>query len=130
MNQADGNRLTHYSCPACGSSEIFQLTTITQFPAIIFPVEKPNCHSVRVAPLCTQTCQTCGHLFLNNVDTCFSESVYTDYYHVYPYKNLESMRGPYREPFDKIMRMYFHPKAASLLEIGCDSVDQMECFLA
>lgn len=129
MKQANGDCSRNDACPACGSADFAPLATFGQFPAIIFPVEELGERSVRTAPLCAEVCQACGHLFLSQVDPCFAESLYSDYYHFYPYKNLESMRRPYREPFERIIQMYFSAKTASLLEIGCDDVGQMRCFL-
>lgn len=117
-------------CPACESASIGILATYDSFPAILFPIEEGKRESVREAPLESYCCEDCGHIFLNRIDRTFAESLYKDYYYLYPFKNLESMQGPYRDPFDRVAAIFLKPKTASLLEIGCDNVEQIRPFLA
>lgn len=117
-------------CPACGSKEIESFRTIKEFPAILFPIEKDKCDTVRVVSIKSSTCNDCGHVFLDDLDKSLSDLIYQDYYYLYPFKGLESMQGIYREAFEKVASLYFSSKLSpSLLEIGCESVEQMKFFL-
>lgn len=64
-----------------------------------------------------------------DVSLSFVQNLYRDYYYLYPFKGLESMNGPYRVPFEAMFDQVAGGSTGSLLEIGCDSVDQMRFFL-
>ncbi|HDY68925.1 MAG TPA: class I SAM-dependent methyltransferase [Candidatus Scalindua sp.] len=128
-NGTEMNIRRYNKCPACGASEISTFYNYREFPAILFPIEANKCNTVRKHPLVSCCCNECGHIFLNDIDQKFTESIYEEYYYLYPFKNLESMQRPYREPFDRVVDLYLRKKSAALLEIGCDNVEQLEQFL-
>jgi uncharacterized protein YbaR (Trm112 family) len=121
--------LTLVACPACKSLEIKPFMKYDSFPAILFPVEENEGGRVREALIESLYCKDCRHIFLNRISRIFLESIYKDYYQFYPYKNLESMLQPYRLPFDKVADIFLTKADATLLEIGCDNVAQMEPFI-
>ncbi len=118
------------NCPACGSIDLEIFRTLNSFPAILFPIEKEKWNTVSASPIQSSVCNECGHIFLNQIDKLFSDNIYKNYYYLYPYKGLESMRSAYRESFEKVAGIYLSKKNKStLLEIGCESVDQMKLFV-
>ncbi|GAX61877.1 SAM-dependent methyltransferase [Candidatus Scalindua japonica] len=123
------NILRYKQCPACGASDIFAFYNYLELPAILFPINANKCDTVRKHPLVSYCCNECEHIFLNEIEQKFTKSIYEDYYYLYPFKNLESMQQPYREPFDRVVDLYLRKKSAALLEIGCDNVEQLEQFL-
>lgn len=68
-------------------------------------------------------------MFLTDLDPEFSENLYATYYNLYPFKALETLNAFYREPFNRLLPVFCPPGNLSLLEIGCDEVEQMRCFL-
>lgn len=117
------------SCPVCRSTRIKAFIEYKKYPVILFPIEDSKWNSVREAPLESFWCKNCGHIFLNNVDGDFIEALYKDYYYLYPFKNLETMKEPYRKPFETIADIFLTRQEASLLEIGCDEIMQMKSFI-
>jgi hypothetical protein len=124
------SKITFQECPACCSAEIEPFKNIKSFPAILFPIEKEKWNTVKTSSINSDICNDCGHIFLNQIDKSFSDAIYKDYYYLYPFKGLESMQLSYRKSFEEVASLYFSSKVkASLLEIGCDSQDQMKLFL-
>lgn len=117
------------SCPACKSKNIKLFVDYEEFPAILFPIEKQKRYSVDSAELTSCCCDDCGHVFLNNIKKTFTDNLYKKYYYLYPYKNLESMQAPYREPFEKVADIFLSKKNGRLLEIGCDNNEQLQYFI-
>jgi hypothetical protein len=117
-------------CPACGMEQIRRLVCAPDFPAILFPIEPEKRSSVSTAPLVVMGCEACGHLFLTDIDSEFNQRLYSDYYYLYPYSNLESMVEAYRKPFERVFNLFAHRDAAgrSLLEIGCSEEGQLDLF--
>ena len=81
------------NCPACGSIDLEIFRTLNSFPAILFPIEKEKWNTVSASPIQSSVCNECGHIFLNQIDKLFSDNIYKNYYYLYPYKGLESMRS-------------------------------------
>jgi len=129
MNNSTQGILFFDACPACGSSEIVPFHSYTRFPAIIFPIEEYKRHDVDSLPLESFCCTSCGHIFLNRINTDFNCKLYHEYYYLYPFNELESMQQPYRQPFDRVASIYLQKGAATLLEIGCDNVSHMQSWL-
>lgn len=118
-------------CPACGGSELAELVQTSQFPAILFPIEKAKRSSVATSDLVGLSCQTCNHIFLDDIDLDFNRSLYRDYYYLYPYSALESMGDAYRRPFENAFTfLKGNGKGERLLEVGCSSGKQLEFFSA
>jgi len=116
-------------CPACGGSELAELVHTSQFPAILFPIEKAKRSSVATSDLRGLSCQGCNHIFLDDIDLDFNRSLYRDYYYLYPYSALESMGDAYRRPFENAFTfLKGSGKGARLLEVGCSSGKQLEFF--
>ncbi len=122
------NAQNKLACPACGLTAAEPLLSYDSFPAILFPIESEKKDSVRTSPLASAACAECGHVFLTHIDLDFNNSLYRDYYYLYPYKQLESMQGPYRDPFAKVADIFLKG-GATLLEVGCESVEQIQPFL-
>jgi hypothetical protein len=122
--------LSKLSCPACKSKKIEAFISYALFPAILFPIEDWKWNRVSEAPLESCFCNTCGHIFLINIDEDFTKTIYRDYYYLYPFKSLESMHEPYRRPFEKVADIFLSRKNASLLEIGCDDIAQVKPFIS
>lgn len=125
--------IQHRSCPACGSYDIQEIVRRSSFPAVLFPIEEAKRNSVTTAALVAMGCRKCDHLFLNEIDQTFNQRLYTDYYYLYPYSNLESLETAYRRPFERVFRFAFEDGSGvgkSLLEIGCSSDNQLDLFRA
>ena len=118
-------------CPACGSQQTLPFQRYNSFPAIIFPVDEGSSTSVENRPLSARICKSCQHIFLDELDTLFIKSVYDKYYINYPYKDLESMQSSYRMPFEGMIDSCVDlQEYRTLLEIGSDSVRQLEYFIS
>lgn len=116
-------------CPACQSQDIYPLKQL-ELPAILFPIEKERRFQIPFAPMQIHACDDCGHMFSSIVDKAFTQKIYTDYYYLYPFENLETMSDYYRKPFEKVFNMVMSGLDAQyLLEIGCASERQMESFV-
>jgi hypothetical protein len=123
--------VSHLNCPACGSWNIRQVVDSTRYPAILFPIEKTKRARVAVDRLSVMGCNCCDHLFLGSIDTIFNSKIYSEYYYLYPYSDLESMEEPYRKPFEKVFRLASQSEtksSPSLLEIGCSSEQELSFF--
>lgn len=129
MREANEDRVSVQNCPACGAKNPELLHGFSGLPAILFPIEAEHRFSVRKAALKLGVCDKCRHVFQREIDISFNQSLYQDYYYLYPFKNLETMNKPYRAPFEALFDMMHIGPAGKLLEIGCDSVDQMRFFL-
>lgn len=116
-------------CPSCKSDNILTFLSYEHFPAILFPIEDLKWNCVSEAPLESCYCKACGHIFLTNIDEEFTKTIYRDYYYLYPFKSLESLQEPYRTPFEQVVGIFLNRREASLLEIGCDDVEQMKPFI-
>jgi len=116
-------------CPACTGKELVELVNVSEFPAILFPIEKAKRSVVATSDLRGLSCQQCNHIFLDKIDLDFNRSLYRDYYYLYPYSALESMGDAYRLPFEKAFTfLKGDGKGARLLEVGCSSGKQLEFF--
>ncbi|MCM8612109.1 methyltransferase domain-containing protein [Accumulibacter sp.] len=121
--------ISRNACPACGSSEIIEIPSGDVLPAILFPVESARAADVPARAIRAAACSECQHVFLTQIDPDFSARLYADYYNLYPFRTLETLNVFYREPFDEVLRVFCQPGSHSLLEIGCDDVQQMRYFL-
>ncbi len=119
----------HDKCPACLSNRTEQIAHYKNYPAILFPIEKEKRNRVATGNLQVFKCDTCGHLFLNDMNLDFNRRIYGVYYYLYPFKNLESMQRVYRDPFEKVFDFFYRGDQGSLLEIGCDNEQQMRKFV-
>lgn len=135
MNKKDGQDVQNgqviifAACPTCKSPEIEPFVKYNSFPAVIFPVDDKNGAIVNESAINSFYCKECGHIFLNQINSVFLKSIYKDYYQFYPFQSLDSMQEPYRQPFEKVADIFLTKHAATLLEIGCDNIAQMEFFL-
>jgi len=98
-------------------------------PAILFPVERGSTGSVPSAAIKASVCAECSHIFLSEIDSDFTEQLYRKYYHLYPFKGLETLNAFYRDPFDRVANVFCQKGPLSLLEIGCEDVEQMRRFI-
>jgi hypothetical protein len=124
--------LTLAKCPACKSSDISAVQSFERFPAILFAIEPEKAASVAEAPLRIGGCRNCGHLFATSIDEKFNSELYTDYYYLYPFSQLESMEAQYRTPFKSAfdyLTSAIGPQKR-LLEIGCSDEAELSDFLA
>ena len=118
------------TCPACRSEAVKPIFEQNDFPAILFPIEKQKVDSVDRAQLAVSVCSECAHMFINKIDTDFNKKIYSDYYYLYPYSDLESMNDKYRKPFHRTFDYLFDgQKDKTLLEIGCSDENQFSVFL-
>ncbi|MEF8753403.1 MAG: class I SAM-dependent methyltransferase [Accumulibacter sp.] len=129
MARPTSNLVGRNACPACGSSAIIQIPCGGELPAILFPVEGTRATDVPAREVHAAACSACQHVFLTRIDPGFVERLYADYYNLYPFKALETLNVFYREPFDRLLPVFCPPGRRSLLEIGCDDVQQMKYFL-
>lgn len=129
MARSTPNPISRHACPACGSSEVVQISGGSVLPAILFPVESDRAADVPARAVRAAACCECQHVFLTDLDPEFSENLYANYYNLYPFKALETLNAFYREPFNRLLPVFCPPGNLSLLEIGCDEVEQMRCFL-
>lgn len=118
------------SCPTCGSKNVTIISDLKSIPLILFPINAAQRDVVREAQLQSYCCSNCCHIFQFSQDEEFVVNLYKDYYHLYPFKDLESMQAPYREPFQKVVDIFLKKQNATLLEVGCDNVEQIQPFLA
>lgn len=116
-------------CPACGKDRLESLTCFPSFPAVLFPAEEWRHQEIDTAPISAVCCQDCNHVFLKNIDVDFLRLLYAKYYNLYPYKALESMSIPYRNPFEAVANFFLDSEGKTLLEIGCDDMEQLRFFL-
>lgn len=119
------------SCPTCGSADIREMVRVPAFPAILFPTEAEEKSKVATATLIAMGCVKCDHIFLAEIDPIFYRALYLNYYHLYPFSNLESMTEAYRKPFERVFRFFTGrgpERGKKLLEIGCSSPAQLEFF--
>lgn len=121
--------INHDKCPACLSRIIKQVEYYENVPAILFPIEDEKRDCVSTDNLYVFMCDSCHHLFLNDIDVDFNKRIYEVYYYLYPFKDLESMQQIYRDPFDKIFDFFYKGDHGELLEIGCDNTQQMSKFI-
>lgn len=130
MSQEQPNQPVEVNrCPACNSGAVSVFQTLS-LPAILFPIEKEKRNEVPMRQLRAMFCDDCGHVYQSEIDPLFSEKIYTDYYYLYPFDQLESMQLAYRSPFEEVARLYLNGgQEKTLLEIGCGSPQQMEFFL-
>jgi hypothetical protein len=118
-------------CPACGSGVIREVIRSVDYPAILFPIEYEKRFSVATDAIIVMSCEACSHMFLTEIDRDFNRKVYSDYYYLYPYGNLESMEEMYRKPFDSVFRIFSqNGTTGTLLEVGCSSEKQLDLFKA
>ena len=84
------------------------------------------------APLNATYCNSCEHIFLTDIDRDFNSKIYSEYYYLYPFSELEFMMEAYRKPFEKIFNYFSHHEAPkkNLLEIGCSSEQQLDIFIS
>jgi hypothetical protein len=124
--------VNHQTCPACGSLKVKEIIHVLDFPAILFPIESEKRASVNSAPLLAAGCDECDHIFLNKINLDFNRKLYSNYYYLYPYSDLESMVDAYRNPFERIFKFAIDgqviPEEKTLLEIGCSSDKQLDFF--
>ena len=123
---------TKILCPACSSTETTLIIKSKKFPAILFPIEKEKRFNVASAPLNATYCNSCEHIFLTDIDRDFNSKIYSEYYYLYPFSELEFMMEAYRKPFEKIFNYFSHHEAPkkNLLEIGCSSEQQLDIFIS
>ena len=117
-------------CPVCGSVHIRHVETLTDYPAIVFPVDSETIETIDTKDLLIYVCDGCSHIFQRQVDDIFNEKIYTDYYRFYPYSNIECFVEHYRKPFENVM-IYLQTemkKKNRLLEIGVSSSAQLDFF--
>lgn len=129
MKSASEDRVAVRNCPACGAESPELLNGFSELPAILFPIEAEHRFSVGKAPLKLGVCDVCRHVFQRDIALPFVQGLYEDFYYLYPFKNLETMNRPYRAPFEALFNSMQTAPAGRLLEIGCESVDQMRFFL-
>lgn len=129
MCKTEKQVITRNVCPACCSKRIRQVGSELCLPAILFPVERSTIGSVPSAAIKASVCAECSHIFLSEIDIDFTEQLYRKYYHLYPFKGLETLNAFYRDPFDRVADVFCQKGALSLLEIGCEDVEQMRYFI-
>lgn len=121
------------NCPACHGKDIVQgAFLLHDFPAIIFPVEFENKNKIDSSKLSIAKCNHCNHMFIDELDIEFNKAIYTRYYYLYPFSNLESMNQQYRKPFHEVFDFVDEMMGANekeLLEIGCSDATQFEHFI-
>ena len=120
--------LTHKFCPACSSKNIHPILESKNFPSILFPIEEENRQKVSTSPLMAKGCGDCNHIFLTSINLEFNRNIYSDYYYLYPFSNLDSLMHYYRLPFENIFKIFANPKEKKLLEIGCSEPSQLDFF--
>ena len=118
-------------CPACTSRNILSVFKKDRFPIILFPVEKGQQYDVPFSQLSVSLCNDCQHMFIDKIDKNFNKAIYSDFYHLYPFSNLESMNDKYRKPFYETFEYLFSDSLSQrqLLEIGCSDESQLQYFL-
>lgn len=117
-------------CPACAADEIAPLHAFDSLPAILFPTEPAQARAVATAPLPISACGACDHLFAAMIDEAFIRRLYSDWYHLYPFGQLESMNSFYREPFERGFAYLMNDgRGKRLLEIGCSDAAQLDGFI-
>lgn len=118
-------------CPACGASDCGIMFQVEKFPAILFPVEHEKTQGMETRELSISECTSCRHMFIKNIDVDFNNRIYSHYYYLYPFSNLESMNDQYRIPFRAafdFMTGKIGP-GKKLLEIGCSDESQFSFFI-
>jgi SAM-dependent methyltransferase len=119
----------HANCPACHAEAIRQIHQIRDLPGIMYPVDWPTRNRVLSHDLIIAKCDRCSHVFSPRVSLPLNRIIYEDYYRFYPFEHLETMKRPYRERFEWLFLSLQANVPGPLLEIGCDSRDQLEFFV-
>lgn len=97
----------------------------------MFPIEIEKHERVPFRQINASLCSCCNHIFLNEINEETNKKIYSDYYYLYPFNNLESMNSCYRIPFEEFFKYIFNNiniNRAELLEIGCSNSNQLDIF--
>jgi hypothetical protein len=117
------------NCPICNSANIKSVKKLTDYPAIVFPVDTNIVNNIDIKDLEVYSCKDCSHVYQVDMDQKFNEKLYGEYYKYYPYGEIECFVEHYREPFERIFSSYdIKKKSKRLLEIGVSSNEQLKFF--